>query len=108
MLDQSNVLNLSNQYCPDLAATCAGGTRTAGRPGDARLGLSEAGRARPSFLLESVTGGEQLARYSFIGVHPSRAYVLRSGQIDRMPCGGETEALDLPPGWIRSTACALS
>lgn len=31
----------------------------------------------PSFLLESVTGGEQVARYSFIGVHPSRAYVLR-------------------------------
>jgi anthranilate synthase component I len=35
----------------------------------------------PSFLLESVTGGEQLARYSFIGVHPSRAYVLRGQTI---------------------------
>jgi anthranilate synthase component 1 len=32
-----------------------------------------------SFLLESVTGGEQVARYSFIGVQPSRAYVLRDG-----------------------------
>ena len=29
----------------------------------------------PSFLLESVTGGEQVARYSFIGVHPSKAFV---------------------------------
>jgi anthranilate synthase component I len=31
----------------------------------------------PSFLLESVTGGEQLARYSFIGVDSREAYVLR-------------------------------
>ncbi len=31
----------------------------------------------PSFLLESVTGGEQVARYSFIGVNPSQAFVLR-------------------------------
>ena len=36
----------------------------------------------PSFLLESVTGGEHLARYSFIGIHPSRAYVLRNGVIE--------------------------
>jgi anthranilate synthase component 1 len=40
--------------------------------------LKLAGRS-PSFLLESVTGGEQLARYSFIGVRPSRAFVLRAG-----------------------------
>jgi anthranilate synthase component 1 len=31
----------------------------------------------PSFLLESVSGGEQVARYSFIGVRPRKAYVLR-------------------------------
>jgi anthranilate synthase component I len=31
----------------------------------------------PSFLLESVTGGEQLARYSFIGTRLNRAYILR-------------------------------
>ncbi len=37
----------------------------------------------PSFMLESVSGGERLARYSFIGVHPRRAFVLhgRSLQI---------------------------
>ena len=29
----------------------------------------------PSFLLESVAGGERLARYSFIGVNPDRAYM---------------------------------
>jgi anthranilate synthase component 1 len=31
----------------------------------------------PSFLLESVTGGEQVARYSFIGIQPKQAYVLQ-------------------------------
>lgn len=36
----------------------------------------------PSFLLESVTGGEHLARYSFIGIHPGRAYVLRGGAVE--------------------------
>ena len=34
-------------------------------------------RGEHSFLLESVEGGERLARYSFIGTEPSR--VLRSG-----------------------------
>ncbi len=33
--------------------------------------------AGPSFLLESVTGGEQVARYSFIGVSLHTVYVLR-------------------------------
>jgi anthranilate synthase component 1 len=35
----------------------------------------------PSFLLESITGGEQVARYSFIGVDPSEAYVLRGNRL---------------------------
>ena len=32
----------------------------------------------PSFLLESVTGGEQVARYSFVGIDIHRAFVLRN------------------------------
>jgi anthranilate synthase component I len=36
----------------------------------------------PSFLLESVTGGEQIARYSFIGVDPSHAFVLHGSDLD--------------------------
>jgi anthranilate synthase component 1 len=36
----------------------------------------------PTFLLESVSGGERVARYSFIGVNPSRAYVLRDGRLE--------------------------
>src|SRR5512134_531875 len=35
-----------------------------------------------SFLLESVEGGERIARYSFIGVQPRAQYVLREGQVD--------------------------
>ena len=32
---------------------------------------------KPSFLLESVSGGERVARYSFIGIRPRKAYILR-------------------------------
>ena len=35
----------------------------------------------PSFLLESVTGGEQVARYSFIGLHPREAYVINEQKV---------------------------
>jgi anthranilate synthase component 1 len=34
-----------------------------------------------SFLLESVEGGEQLARYSFLGVNPARVLTLRGDQV---------------------------
>jgi anthranilate synthase component 1 len=37
----------------------------------------------PSFLLESVTGGEHVARYSFIGVNPSQSFVLRGREVAR-------------------------
>ena len=33
----------------------------------------------PGFLLESVAGGEQLARYSFLGVDPVRRLVVEGG-----------------------------
>ncbi len=49
----------------------------------------------PSFLLESVTGGEQVARYSFIGVAPAQAYVLRDRTLEVHTPGGVTRA-DLP------------
>jgi anthranilate synthase component 1 len=40
-------------------------------------------RQGPSFLLESVSGGEQVSRYSFIGIQPSQAYVLQGGALLR-------------------------
>jgi anthranilate synthase component 1 len=42
----------------------------------------------PSFLLESVTGGEQVARYSFIGVDASEAYVIRGRSLERHTSDG--------------------
>jgi len=47
-----------------------------------------------SFLLESVEGGERIARYSFIGVHPRVEYILRDGQIE-IKENGETRFIQL-------------
>ena len=35
-----------------------------------------------SFLLESVEGGERIARYSFIGVQPKAQYIMRGNEIE--------------------------
>src|SRR5687768_5998460 len=35
-----------------------------------------------SFLLESVEGGERIARYSFIGIKPRAQYIIRGGEIE--------------------------
>ncbi len=48
----------------------------------------------PSFLLESVEGGERVARYSFIGVSPSRGYVVYGRTIERR-VNGQTETITL-------------
>lgn len=37
----------------------------------------------PAFLLESVDGGERIARYSFMGVRLREAFILRDGQLAR-------------------------
>ncbi|MEO8355704.1 MAG: anthranilate synthase component I [Chloroflexota bacterium] len=47
-----------------------------------------------SFLLESVEGGERIARYSFIGVQPRAQYVLRDGQV-QIKENGETRTVEL-------------
>jgi len=41
-----------------------------------------------SFLLESVEGGERIARYSFIGVQPRAEYLLRNGRVEIKEAGG--------------------
>jgi anthranilate synthase component 1 len=51
----------------------------------------------PSFMLESVTGGEHVARYSFIGVHPSQAFVLRGRTVTRHTAAG-VRIEEAPPG----------
>jgi anthranilate synthase component 1 len=35
-----------------------------------------------SFLLESVEGGERIARYSFIGIKPKAQYIIRANEIE--------------------------
>jgi anthranilate synthase component I len=47
-----------------------------------------------SFLLESVEGGERIARYSFIGVQPRAEYILRDGQVE-VKENGETRIVQL-------------
>jgi anthranilate synthase component 1 len=51
----------------------------------------------PSFLLESVTGGVQVARYSFIGVQPKVALVIRGQTVERHGDGRVTTQ-QLPAG----------
>src|SRR5215208_1612066 len=40
-----------------------------------------------SFLLESVEGGERIARYSFIGVKPRAQYIIRGNEIEIVELG---------------------
>ena len=51
----------------------------------------------PSFLLESVEGGERIARYSFIGVYPQIKYILRGNQISIYEAGA-VRTVTLKPG----------
>jgi anthranilate synthase component I len=41
-----------------------------------------------SFLLESVEGGERIARYSFIGVQPRAEYIIRGNEIEIKEANG--------------------
>ncbi|KAA3646754.1 MAG: anthranilate synthase component I [Chloroflexi bacterium] len=52
---------------------------------------------KPSFLLESVTGGDQVARYSFIGVDLDHAFVLRNDALEQHSPNGVTQQ-SIPEG----------
>ena len=52
---------------------------------------------KPSFLLESITGGEQLARYSFIGVDLDEAFVIQQSQVLHHK-GGECKVSQIDKG----------
>ena len=45
----------------------------------------------PSFLLESVSGGEHVARYSFIGLNPTKAYLFRGRSLEIVSTDGRQE-----------------
>src|SRR5512143_1245679 len=44
----------------------------------------------PSFLLESVEGGEQISRYSLLGVNPRATITLQKGRVIRSSGGRVT------------------
>lgn len=50
-----------------------------------------------SFLLESVTGGEQVSRFSILGVRPRTVLKVKNGHAERQTSAG-TENWDLAPG----------
>jgi anthranilate synthase component 1 len=54
-------------------------------------------RGAPSFLLESIEGGERLARYSFVGTEPSERLELREGRVVRDDSTGRVEAACADP-----------
>ena len=69
-LDEARALASQGNYCPLYCEV----------PADLETPVSaylKVARGRNSFLLESVEGGERLARYSFIGTEPYRT--VRSG-----------------------------
>jgi anthranilate synthase component 1 len=47
----------------------------------------------PSFLLESVEGGERIARYSFIGVQPRAQYIIRDTNIEILDSNGVSRSI---------------
>jgi anthranilate synthase component 1 len=54
--------------------------------------LKVAGKAKRGFLLESVEGGENMARYSFLGADPAETVAVRGGVVEHT-CGGQTRIL---------------
>jgi anthranilate synthase component 1 len=58
--------------------------------------LLTAGVDGPAFLLESVEGGEQMGRYSFIGVEPSDGVALRADRGDPLEQIGKLANSDEP------------
>lgn len=53
-------------------------------------------QAGPSFLLESVEGGETLSRYSFIGVRPRKIFACGQTQTEIRHADGRTEIVPTP------------
>ncbi|HVU22777.1 MAG TPA: anthranilate synthase component I [Opitutus sp.] len=89
--DQAAFLQLATQgnvipVCADLMADFE-------TPVSAYAKLKEAG---PSYLLESVAGGEQLSRYSFIGCRPRKVFVCGRDTTEIRVPGRPTETIPTP------------
>lgn len=60
-----------------------------------------------SFLLESVTGGDQLARYSIIGIRPRRVFKAHADQVTEALSGQQITIEGDPLAWILEHAPRL-
>jgi anthranilate synthase component 1 len=80
----ANLIPVTREFAADLET-----------PVSVYLKLMESGGA--SFLLESVEGGEQVGRYSFVGVSPRETIALHGRSVTRT-AGGESVTADLAPG----------
>jgi len=74
---RGNVIPVTRRISADLLTPVSAYLRLA-RPG------------QPSFLLESIEGGEKIARYSFMGVQPNQRLLYRDGAAEIVE-GGRTE-----------------
>ena len=80
-------------------------------PLSAYLKLTDPQARRNTFLLESVTGGEHSARWSFVGL-PARTLLRARGdrveviEDDRVVETAEGDALGFVRGWLARTRCA--
>ncbi|MFB6345432.1 MAG: anthranilate synthase component I [bacterium] len=85
---------LEDHYCVPVYRSFVSDTLT---PVSAYLNLSRSAR-REGFLLESVEKGDQLARYSFLGVDPRGEVYWRNGELttsgDRLPDINASNPLD--------------
>lgn len=52
--------------------------------------------AKPAFLFESVVGGEQVSRYSFVGCNPSKVIAVKGKEAEIRHRGGDREKFPAP------------
>ena len=55
-------------------------------------------QSHPSFLLESVEGGEKMARYSFVGLNPRQQIALHGKKVTTNSADGSTQEQELVDG----------
>ncbi len=74
-------------------------------PVSAYAKLKEAG---PSYLLESVEGGERLSRYSFIGCRPRKVFVCGPATTEIRQQGKPTQTVPTPPDPLKLIESEMS
>ena len=81
LTDQGNTVPVYRELLADALTPVMAYQRVAMPPGFAP--------AKNAFLLESVVGGERIARYSFVGADPHVTFTVRGNQVTTKPLGGE-------------------